>query len=532
MRKREMSLVLEELERGDGAWENIQDVLRDSFRTLLLATDKHADRLAVCEQRAMDLGENCASKVELTAFHQHQQHVEAIARALNTLSEEVKRQAQAEEMRRDEQMTWITAYTKTLESRVTETNARVQDIQDAVLTALEKQDKRMELLEDELSQLVSAMDQKADTERVKAAMAVQKKETEEALKQRCRKAAFDREVVRVHQILRAQHAAIEERCEAIRTERAIARSDLPEETRDALRHRIDHELRNARETLQAELCERVKEMESVVTKESKQAVLAQLECFRSSVQKEHVCNSDLRLERVKEEIVQQMQSYRQQLQDHLQRLQDHLQQLNEKQQTLDVQHQSQIEAVHAAKDQVAALRSVVEVARAECTSTNSASQVSIAELLRTERANELRQSRSEVHESIQDAISEWTRTKDKKFRQQTHAIAERLGEMDQILKLVGKQLVQNTSHLQLLRNDQQHEYDALPPTYLRPMLKQNDQTEDDNASEITEADVSVTPKEDALATTERIQQHEALQRTIEDKLRDYQEVLQNHSSEK
>jgi hypothetical protein len=120
-----------------------------------------------------------------------------------------------------------------------------------------------------------------------------------------------------------------------------------------------------------------------------------------------------------------------------------------------------------------------------------------------------------------DEIRHLATARDKKTRQQMHVVADKLREMDQILKLLGRQLVQNTSQLQLLWVDAHEEVQGHGEVGL---IEAGDAV-------VLQAEGAVVATVDPLAghgdEADALQRssHEQLQASIEAKLRDYEMVL-------
>lgn len=167
-------------------------------------------------------------------------------------------------------------------------------------------------------------------------------------------------------------------------------------------------------------------------------------------------------------------------------------------------------------------------------------------------------SMQELHTQLLDEIARALQTlesskraRERKLRQQVDAFDEKLGELDQILKLVGKQLIQNTSQLQLFRKEQHARRQIHMAEELVYFTQENlllgagedlDDTDDEqpgkpaqhpsnNNNDTAKSTVTVDGGENDIQPPDETMlqlrsQHETLRHAIRDKLRHYQEVLQ------
>ncbi|OWZ14312.1 hypothetical protein PHMEG_00012224 [Phytophthora megakarya] len=120
-----------------------------------------------------------------------------------------------------------------------------------------------------------------------------------------------------------------------------------------------------------------------------------------------------------------------------------------------------------------------------------------------------RQLVEEVQLMIGNELKALESAKDKeqrKLRQHQHVVGRKLAELDQMMQLIGRQLIQNTSQLQVVRNEQlAHDFHL-------------DLQDEDTAYEDNE------PLHTAELLTRR-SQHQELQEQLDQKLRDYSQVL-------
>ncbi|KAJ0409931.1 hypothetical protein P43SY_005825 [Pythium insidiosum] len=450
------ALETAELQRGDGAWENIQDVLRSAFLALQQDAARHAERLALCEQRVMDLGDNCAGKVELQRFSQQTQHVEALARAVGALSDELRDLVQREDARNEQHATWAKTFAVQLSDAETRMVQRIAAVEDALRSSLAKLERRLALVDEELGHLAVAVDSKADVESVQSSLQTHRKTTDDALKQRCRKAAFDREVLRVHQLLRSHQTALVEQHEALQRqlsdELVGVRAQL-----STLEASTASRLQAEPSALRAELAARVDDaarQQQAATDDVR--VLLQLE----TAQTRGACRDAL------------------------------AQALEDARQSSAKERGEASQALALLQQRLAALQSDVEVASRDW---------------RDALETQLRAQTTQAKTELEAAIEDWTRARERRLRQQLHAVAARLSEMDQVLKLAGQQLVQNTSQLQLLWAEWQRAPPPSPGAESTGPTEQDEEPEDDDR-----------PDESS----------HSLRREVEAKLRDYRQVLE------
>lgn len=128
-----------------------------------------------------------------------------------------------------------------------------------------------------------------------------------------------------------------------------------------------------------------------------------------------------------------------------------------------------------------------------------------------------------VHEqTVKEQQEIWTviQSRDRKLKQQMQLLVSRQDESEQLVKLVSKQLIENTSQLQLLQVEQQQLLAMQRDVELGQLMAAA--SEQDEFNDALEPDIEQTnPEMDALRA-----HHAQLQAAIQDKLRDYQQVLE------
>lgn len=154
------------------------------------------------------------------------------------------------------------------------------------------------------------------------------------------------------------------------------------------------------------------------------------------------------------------------------------------------------------------------------------SQWSNRESVNRERYNANLERVQEQTAKQQQEIQTFVQSRDRKLKQQIQSLVSRQGESEQLVKLVSKQLIENTSQLQLLRVEQQQQQQLLALQRDAELALEDDfgqlvtaaaEQEDAPEPEIEQTN----PEMDALRA-----QHAQLQVAIQDKLRDYQQVLE------
>ncbi|RLN47316.1 hypothetical protein BBJ28_00002312 [Nothophytophthora sp. Chile5] len=152
-----------------------------------------------------------------------------------------------------------------------------------------------------------------------------------------------------------------------------------------------------------------------------------------------------------------------------------------------------------------------------------------------------RQATGETQRLLEDALQAQEAAKireQRKWKQQQHLVTRKLAELDQMLQLIGRQLIQNTSQLQVVRNEQlvrnvqldddefllpydaDTDAEALAAVSQTPSLCQ--QHEEEHEAKETEQLTATLAEEDAA----RRSQHQKLQDELDKKLRDYRQVLE------
>lgn len=180
-----MVLAIRELERGDGEWENIQvsitdtcmyvfsfwftlvyqPVLRSAFLSIQRTSNKHIERMKSCEQSTQS-----QSRQQL----KQQQHLEAVARAVNELSEALKAHIEefvfwvnensdsnwhcsiSEEIHRQEQKSTIQSILKDVSRQLQESETRLVTQMDTLANSLAPLERRVVLVEEELHHVFSS----------------------------------------------------------------------------------------------------------------------------------------------------------------------------------------------------------------------------------------------------------------------------------------------------------------------------------------------------------------------------------------
>lgn len=212
---------------------------------------------------------------------------------------------------------------------------------------------------------------------------------------------------------------------------------------------------------------------------------------------------------------------------------------------------ARLEAIDELRRDQNTLKTVSEALQAELSSAPTA-LYSLEQRLQSHSQVKMQ----ELHDQLSKEITRTAHTletskraREKKVRQQLDTFSEKLGELDQIVKLVGKQLIQNTSQLQLFRKEQHvrrqiHMAEELEHFTHENLLLGASEDLDDNDEEeqpdkpgqpLFSNTNSAVPaatddgEENNQPDESMVQlrsQHETLRHAIREKLRNYQEVLQ------
>lgn len=196
------------------------------------------------------------------------------------------------------------------------------------------------------------------------------------------------------------------------------------------------------------------------------------------------------------------------------------------------------EAIARLQHEQRSLKSASDDLKAQVASASAALH-SVEQRLLARAQDQTHELRSQLRGDIERLVSEGSKrtVKDSKLvKRQLDSVDEKLDELDQIVKLVGKQLIQNTSQLQRLRDDRRQirmaallapESLLLDDTSGEPEEARRDKTETETATK-TQQQQQETDDElpDDTALRELRSQHATLRDAIQDKLRHYQEILQ------
>lgn len=192
-------------------------------------------------------------------------------------------------------------------------------------------------------------------------------------------------------------------------------------------------------------------------------------------------------------------------------------------QTHVAQSAAQCEAIAQLQTTQQSLQLVTNDLKTELASASSTLCAAEQRLLvhTTTQAQELQE---QLHRDV-----ERVRTSDKKLarqQQQLRALSDKLGELDQVVKLVGKQLIENTNRLHALRSEQHAQRqvrraDELALQFVAPVAA-NEEPE----TATSEGWEKRADENETTALLELRSQHEALRDAIRDKLRHYEHVLQ------
>jgi hypothetical protein len=203
---------------------------------------------------------------------------------------------------------------------------------------------------------------------------------------------------------------------------------------------------------------------------------------------------------------------------------------------IDYQFRTQEESLERIRSEQRNLREQV-VAIGKATSEQAAADIATAveELDRRildREQHELDRMHQQVSEELQLALVKAAKDlepakekEQRKLKQQQHIVGRKLAELDQMLQLIGRQLIQNTSQLQVVRNEQ------LVRNFHLDEDVRSDHDELSYGDALPEVSQLQTPAltpaepEDAAELLARRSQHQQVQEQLDQKLRAYSQVL-------
>ncbi|KAH7484796.1 hypothetical protein KRP22_005961 [Phytophthora ramorum] len=523
------STELSELERGDGVWENIQEVLRFGFRGLWKA-------FAGVDSRIMELDKALAA--QKNDSQRQQQHLGAIAKTLSVMSEQLRLGQDEAANQQVEARLQNVEYQ--LRDQLVEGRRSVVDDSTANKANIAKAERRLALLEDEMGRVVAAIDQKAEAE----ALVEQGRTLQEAIRRRCKKEAFDQEVLGLQNRLQQQRGELEKQLSASFLELKTAQETL---------------LHSEMASWAAKTHENtVKSVQPMVGQATQQQT-GTLRAINDEVQHcyEALTAQQKQMDEVQADIGKQVRSAIAADREDIAR------QCSEAHGRIDYQFRTQEEALERVRGEQRVLQEEIAATgrkRAEQTVTEMTAAVEALDRRVLDREHqELEKLHGQLTEEIQltiaNALKALEPAKDKeqrRLKQHQHVVARKLAELDQMMQLIGRQLVQNTSQLQVVRNEQlvhnlrseDPDYDdnelllqydsiaqstvlaGVAPAPVSPGLQQADQIEA-GPSEQTAA----TAQEDTAELQARRSQHQELQEQLDKKLHDYSQLLDSANDE-
>ncbi|KAL3667100.1 hypothetical protein V7S43_008042 [Phytophthora oleae] len=452
-----------------------------------------------------------AVAIQTSDCQRQQQHLEAIAQTLNAMSEQLRVTSEQEESTKQQVEARLQQLECHIHDQMKEHTTTEENTPDKV--SITKVERRLNLLEEELGHIVTAIDQKADADDVLE----QRRSLEEAIRKRCTKEAFDHEVLVLQERLKHQRQELEKTfttsTSAFKAQQeAFLHSEMEtwtakaqELSRTSLQVILDQETQRQREVvgtmdIQIKLCCEALEAQQKRLDDVKKEIQEQF-CVTIAADREDVAR-----------------------------------QCSEAHSRIDFQFRSQEEALDRIRDDRRGIRE--EITNAVSQSVQEAT-VAVDELDRRvldRQLQELEKLHHQLTEEIQLTLANTLKAseaaKDKelrKMRQHQHVVGRKVAELDQMLQLMGRQLIQNTSQLQVVRNEQLvHNFQTEDAGYDDELLLQYD----DAIEDVTLDEVAQTPpqikadlgQEDAELLTRR-SQHQELQQQLDKKLRDYSQVL-------
>lgn len=213
---------------------------------------------------------------------------------------------------------------------------------------------------------------------------------------------------------------------------------------------------------------------------------------------------------------------------------------------------TRLEAIDELRRDQLALKGVSEALQTELSGAATALR-NLEQRLQTQSQAKIQELHAQLSEETVRALQTLgtsKRTREKETRQHVDAFSEKLGELDQIVKLVGKQLIQNTSQLQFFRKEQHARRQISMVEELTHFTQENlllgtsDELDDNDKELQPDKPAQPPPNNNNISAVpiakvdgdndnqhdetmlELRSQHETLRHAIRDKLRHYQEVLQ------
>lgn len=515
---------LDELERGDGAWENIQEVLRFGLRSLWTALSGVDDRIKALEG---------ALVVQKSTSQRQKQHLEAIVQTLNAMSEQLN--IEQEKVAKEQISMRLHDVERQLQDQTVKDRTAADDGNTTSNVAIAKIERRVHLLEEEMGHIVIAVDQKADAE----AMREQQKTLEEAIRKRSKKDAFDQAVLTLQKQLELQRQDTQKELFL-----SISNAKAAQET--LLHSTFQKWTAKTRETE----CENVQRALAQANQKQKtimDSMHTQLAFCRKGLEAQQKRTTDVCVESEKQ-VRAILAATREEI----------AHQCSEAHGRIDFQFRTQEEVLAEVRNEQHKLREDmtrnVDERNQQITSDIAGAIEALDRRVLERQHQELETVRhqiaGEVQPSVANALKALESAKDReksRSKQHQNLVGRTLSELDQMLQLIGRQLIQNTSQLQVVRNEQ-----------LRHSLILDSQNEDaeygdddfllqaENGADNTtltgllSTSISSTPlrrakdfeienesQKDTEEMLARRLQHQKLQEKLSEKLRNYSQILQS-----
>ncbi|KAG7386236.1 hypothetical protein PHYPSEUDO_000557 [Phytophthora pseudosyringae] len=517
---------LAELERGGGAWENIQEVLRFGVRSLW-------QFLAGVDDRVTEL--EMAAATQKNDSQRQQRHLEAIAQTLNAMSEQLR--LEQEEATNQQVETRLQLLECQLQDQLVKGRTATVDDDALAKSCVAKVERRLELLEEEMGHVVTAIGQKADAE----AMLAQGRSLEEAMRKRCKKEAFNQEMLALQKRLHQQRQELEQELSTSLSDFRAAQDTIFQsemenwaaKTQERACHSVqailDQEIQKQGDSLGA------MNIQMKLCCEALEAQQKRLDGFQVEIEKQ----VRLTIAADREEIARQC---------------------SDAHGRIDYQFRTQEESLERVRVEQRGLREEITRSvsqRAQQTIEDTVAAVEDLDRRVLDREHqELEKMHHQLTEEVQltiaSALKALEPAKDKeqrKSKQHQHVVGRKLAELDQMMQLMGRQLIQNTSQLQVVRNEQlvhnfQLDLQSEDAGYSDDelLLQHDNIAEGTTLAEVSQTPVLPAPQTEARHSTEmtrivhedtsellaRRSQHQELQEQLDNKLRDYIQVLNSN----
>ncbi|CEG40919.1 uncharacterized protein PHALS_11095 [Plasmopara halstedii] len=490
----------EELKRGNGAWENIQEVLRFGLRSLWEAITGVDGRVTALEKTLV---------AQRNDLQRQQQHLEDIAHTLNVMGERLR----VYEKAAGEQ---IAMRLQNSECRLQGQFQRYRNPKDDVdyvpLTTLER---RVCLLEEEIEHIVVAIDRKADFEVM-----------EEAIRKHCKK--DEREILTLQKRFEQHRHEVEKEVSL-----SISNAQAAQETliHSALKNWAANTWKFEHNTVQEMLAE-----ENLKQKEVLSTIHSQIKLCWGALEAQQKRMTDVCVD-INKQVHDILAADRKEI----------AVLCSEAHGRIDFQFRAQEKGLEKVQHEQHKLREdvtqIFDMRIRQIATGNAAAVEALNRRVFDRQLQELSTMRCQIVEEVQltvaSTLNALKSTKDREQRKVRHhqnLIERKLAELEQMMQLIGRQSIRNIPQLQVVRNEQ---LEHAVTTHIHNEDEDNEDAflfEDKNGAEHTIPILAQVPSSNLLTTndsrqnitellTTRRVQHRELQKQLDIKFSDYSEIL-------